>query len=214
MASAHYRFLARQSLLSRSQGERVVEALEGRFAWSSLDVMERAAYDGAQREAAAAVERRTVSRRSEDFMLLYFERNARVVERLMGPGTKCRVPQAAARLLALCFLLMREEDGEVIAPREHLLFRLGVSERTLQLALKALLDVGALTRRRDPEPGRQGRGFSRYFVNPRLATHLVEPYRSAAQASAPEVGNVVALDGVRRPSERRSRAPSFVPVVL
>lgn len=216
MPSANRHFFERR-LLTRSQAERVSAALDGRLEWSSLDVMERGAFEVARREQLVAVERLTVPRRTEDFMMLYHKRHAVLMDRLTGP--LCRVPVAAPRLLAICFTLMREEDGEVIATREHLVKRLGISERGLTLALKELVDAGALIRSREPEAGKRGRGYTRYFVNPKLATYLTDPYRSAAQAAAPEVGRVNApalalVGGSSLPTERRSRAPVVDGIVL
>lgn len=138
--------------------------------------------------------------------MLYPAQNLLVVEHLSRHSSR---PIVAPRLWALLFVHARAEDGEILLTREGLIERVGASRASVDAVLKELVDFGALIRRREPEPGKQGRGPVRYFLNPSVGTQLPRGERQAAIAAAPPLRVV---DGGLPPTERRKRAPSFAPL--
>lgn len=116
-----------------------------------------------------------------------------VVETIHG---RCDRPMICLRLWTLCFQHLRIDTGEVMLSRAELAASLGVAVRDVSRCMSFLVEVGAISRRTD------GRGV-RYFVNPRVGTHLSGKARDDAQAAAPIL---TVIDGSSHPSQRRARA--------
>lgn len=142
-------------------------------------------------------------------MLLTMKQNRLVVEHLTANS---KWPKAAPRLWAWLFeFLDPDGTGELLVTREGLTERVKASPRAINGVLAELVEFGALIRLREPEPGKQGRGTVRYFMNPRVGTRNVTTEERAAKiAGAPPLR---IIDGGGRRTERRSRAPA-PPTVL
>jgi hypothetical protein len=117
---------------------------------------------------------------------------------------RCDRPMICLRLWTLCFQHLRVDTGEVMQSRAELAALLDVTVRDVSRCMSFLVDTGAISRRVD------GRSV-RYFVNPRVGTHLSGKARDDAQAAAPIL---TVIDGSAHPSQRRCRAAVVAPVVL
>jgi DNA-binding transcriptional ArsR family regulator len=91
-----------------------------------------------------------------------------------------RRPRKAVQLWARLFAVLPPDSNEVLASRDELAAMVGIEPRTVSEIMAELEAVGAVYRRRE------GRGV-RYFVNPRLGTHLTGATRDRAQAEAPRL---------------------------
>lgn len=141
----------------------------------------------------AVADARTAAKHGEEFLMLYPFQNELVVNHLAARSKRKLV---ALRLWALVLSHLRRDTGEVSLSRGEMAEMLGVPPRHVSQVVGELDDFGALSRVRD------GRGV-RYFVNPRVGTHLPNKLRGEAQRVAPKLGLV---GGADRPSERRRRA--------
>lgn len=150
-------------------------------------------------EAAVAAEmlgildRKTASTNRWTFVMLSPDQNAAVVNFI---STEAARPFLSTRLWAMCFQYLRMDTGEVLLSRAEFAKLLKVPAREVSRAVSELVEFGALSRRREGQR-------VRYFMNPRVATHLSGAARDAAQASAPIL---TVIDGTSHPSQRRSRA--------
>jgi hypothetical protein len=100
-----------------------------------------------------------------------------VVERL----TECsRRPLVAVRLWGKLFKLLPADGNEVQATREELAAMVGCEPADVSRIMSDLEAIGAVYRKRE---GRE----VRYFVHPRLGTHLAGAARDRAQAEAPKL---------------------------
>lgn len=95
-----------------------------------------------------------------------------------------RRPAVAMHLWSVCITNMTFRTGEVALSRKQLSERLGVSMTVVSELMGELVKCGAIRRSFDEDDGFRGRSV-RYFVNPRLATHLKGAARAEAQAAAP-----------------------------
>lgn len=170
-------------------------------------------------DAVAKVERllpqHTASRSNRSFWMVYPEENFEVVNTLLENSKR---PRVAMRVWALIPMFVDRHTGELLITRQGLIARARASAYSVNAALRELVKAKALRVERDPEPGKQGRGTARYFVNASVGTHLKHGERDKALSTAePVVRTRPALKVVRGSvprSERRSRAPSFSPAVL
>jgi hypothetical protein len=128
------------------------------------------------------VEKRTASRRKWTFIMLSPEQNSIVVEYLISHSSR---PLVAVRLWALCFKHLRTDTGEILLSRDELADKMGQSSEHISRMMSELETCGAIIRHREKVPGMKGRGLVRYFMNPRVATHLSGAERDNAHESAP-----------------------------
>jgi hypothetical protein len=89
-----------------------------------------------------------------------------------------RRPLVAMELFTRLFSYLPPDGNEVLADRDELARVVGCTPTHVSELMGELEAVGAVYRRR------AGRGV-RYFVNPRLGTHLAGATRDRAQAEAP-----------------------------
>lgn len=160
------------------------------------------------RALLAQVDRLSASSNRWTFVMLSPDQNAAVVELIMAGS---RRPMICARLWALCFRHLRTDTGEIMLRREEMASSLGVPASDVSRCMSELVEFGAILRVRERAAGLRGPGFVRYFMNPRVATHLGGAARESAQAAAPLLK---VIDGSAHPSQRRSRASCFSLVVL
>jgi CRP-like cAMP-binding protein len=130
----------------------------------------------------ATLDRKTASRNKWTFVMLSPSQNAEVVRYLADHSSR---PVAAMQLWALCFEYLRNDTGEVMLRRDEIADKLGLESRTISEMMTELTDFGAIIRKREKVGGMRGPGLVRYFMNPRVATHLGGAERDKAQAEAP-----------------------------
>lgn len=116
------------------------------------------------------------------FVMLSPEQNAAVVNWLVKNSDR---PMIAVRVWAHCFEHLNYDTGEICRRREEIAETLGIESRDVSRIMTELAKLGAINRRRERIGGLRGPGPVRYFMNPRVATHLPEGIREAAQAEAP-----------------------------
>lgn len=149
---------------------------------------------------------RTDSLAFKEFLAMYTRANREVV-RYLRKESKFKViaPDVWAILLDHVRL---GSDYEIMIDREVLIAKAEASPRAVGQVLKELCDFQALRRERVPEPGKQGRGRVRYFLNARVASMAAsQEARILDFKAAPPLGKT------RLPTEGRSRA-AVVPAVL
>lgn len=116
------------------------------------------------------------------FVMLSPEQNAAVVNWLVKNSGR---PMVAVRVWAHCFEHLDYDTGEIRRSREEIAKTVGIERRDVSRIMTELAKMGAITRRREKVAGLSGPGTVHYFMNPRVATHLPEATRAAAQAEAP-----------------------------
>lgn len=133
-------------------------------------------------ELIAEIDRRTASKNGWTFVMLSPEQNAQVVEWLAENSTR---PQAATKLWAKLFTALRTDTGEIVMTRDELAGAVKIEPKHVSEIMGELEKIGAITRRRQRVAGLRGPGLVRYFMNPRIGTHLTGTARDMAQAEAP-----------------------------
>jgi hypothetical protein len=205
MAAVYYRFHSRSDLLRQDQNKRVSSALEEAASSFQGSAAERRALTEAVRQAQRVVDRQTLADKEPFFMLTPSQNTAVVAELLWSS----RYPKVATHLWALCIEFVDPSGtGEILfASRETFTGRVGCSARAVAAVLGELVELGALIPLREPEPGKQGRGSVRYFLNPRVGTQgVAKGERSVRVRAAPLLRSI---DGSAHPSQRRARAPAL-----
>jgi hypothetical protein len=124
-----------------------------------------------------AIDRETAAELEWTFVMLSPVQNALVVRQIMQRATR---PNLTAQLWANLFTRLRLDTGEIIATRQELAAELATHPSHVSAALRELEAMGALIRQRD---GRR----SRWFMNPKVGTHLSGAARDKAQAAAPDL---------------------------
>jgi hypothetical protein len=150
----------------------------------------------AARRIVAAIDRETAAEKGMTFVILSAEQNAQVVDAIHAAATR---PALTARLWAKLFTRLNAQTNEIVCSRADLAAELNAPPRHVSTALHELAKLNALTFTTD---GRH----TRWFMNPRVASHLPGAAREAAQAGSPELNlpsNVVPL---QRPTKLRSRS--------
>lgn len=145
------------------------------------------------RDLIGQIDRQTASRNKWTFVMLSPEQNAVVVDYLSQNSTR---PLIAVRLWALCFKHLRNDTGEILLTREEIAEKLGIAAPHVSNVMSELVKIKAIITRRDRVRGLKGPGMVRYFMNPRVATHLGGQARDDAQAEFPQL--VFTLDDFRR----------------
>lgn len=145
-------------------------------------------------EIVAAIDRQTASRSGWTFVMLGPEQNAAVVRWIMANSKR---PMKAARVWAECFTVLRMDTGEIMLTRDELADRAAISPDEVSRIMGELETCGAIIRRIERVPGMRGRGVARYFMNPKVATHLSGGARDAAQEAAPALRTEVEQPSLR-----------------
>lgn len=145
-------------------------------------------------ELLGLLDRKTASSHRWTFVMLSPAQNAAVVNFIWSGGA--RSPRLSSLLWAMCFQHLRLDTGEVLLSRDEFAAALNCPGREVSRAMSELVTFGAISRRREGQR-------VRYFMNPRVATHLSGAARDTAQAAAPILK---VIDGSSHPSQRRSRA--------
>jgi DNA-binding transcriptional ArsR family regulator len=125
----------------------------------------------------AAIDRCDAAYLGWTFVMLSPEQNRDVVRWLRQNSDR---PLVAHELWAELFLHLNRQTGEVMATREELAAAIGSDARSVSRIIGQLEQRGAVIKRKE------GRTV-RYFLNPKVATHLPAGRREAAQAQAPEL---------------------------
>jgi len=135
--------------------------------------------DGSSPEVVSRVvtllKRELAARRGWRFVMVEPTLNSEVVDWLTYNS---RRPLVAVRLWGKLFQYLPQDSNDVLATREELARAVGCTPAHVSEVMGELEAVGAIYRRKD------GRGV-RYFVNPRLGTHLTGATRDRAQGEAP-----------------------------
>ena len=167
--------------LRRDQAERLLSALHEIEGQLDLPTV-------VMRDLFSAVSRRTASNSKWTFVMLSPAQNTAVVKHLVAHSVR---PMVAVQLWALCFQHLRDDTGEVLLSRDQIAETLGELPRNVSTIMSELEDCGAIIRRRERVAGMRGPGMVRYFMNPRVATHMAGTDRDRAQAAAPPVLSLV-----------------------
>jgi hypothetical protein len=91
-------------------------------------------------------------------------------------------PIVAMQLWGSLFPRLDMRTGEILVSRTELAQVVGTSPQEVSRIMSQLAEVGAIIRRREP-----ANGPVRYFMNPKVGTHLPKGLREKAQAGAPEL---------------------------
>lgn len=133
-------------------------------------------------ELIATIDRQTASRSGWTFVMISPEQNAAVVDWLSRHSSR---PLVAMRLWAALFSNLRTDTGEIVQTRDELADLIGDTSDHVSEIMGELASVGAISRRRERVAGMRGPGLVRYFMNPKVGTHLTGGARDQAQADAP-----------------------------
>jgi hypothetical protein len=134
------------------------------------------------RELIGQIDRQTASRNKWTFVMLSPSQNAAVVRWIRLNSKR---PLQAMELWALCFEHLRTDTGEILLTREEIAEKLSISADHVSHIMGELVRMKAIITRRDRVKGLKGPGLVRYFMNPRVATHLGGAARDEAQAKSP-----------------------------
>lgn len=178
MAAGIVRFASRARLLSRER----VKALR------QLALEFEAEAPQAVAQIVLSIDRNTAAERGWSFVMLSPAQNLAVV---LWINESAKRPRLSAALWAQCFCHLRTDTGQVVMTRRQMMEATGATSPHVSEALAELVGIGALSRHQE---GRE----VRWFMNPRVGTHLTGAAREVAQRSAPPILSV--LDGGdRRP---------------
>jgi hypothetical protein len=123
----------------------------------------------------ALIDRNTAAEKGWSFVMLSPAQN-RLVVRWINANAKR--PRVSAALWAEFFCHMRTDTGEIVMTRAQMMEAAGASSSHVSEALAELHGMGAVIRHRE------GRDV-RWFMNPRVGTHLTGVAREEAQRAAP-----------------------------
>jgi len=136
----------------------------------------------AVRALVAHITRQTASRNRWTFVMLSPSQNAQVVNHLVNHS---RRPLVALKLWALLFEHLDMDSGEIMLTRDEIAERVSATPAHVSEVMTELVNFGAISRKRVKIAGMRGQGAVRYFMNPRVGTHLSGQARDQAQADAP-----------------------------
>jgi hypothetical protein len=132
-------------------------------------------------QVMALIDRHTMAEKGWSFVMLSPAQN-RLVVRWINEHAKR--PRVSAALWADFFCNMRTDTGEVVMTRAQMMEATNASSSHVSDVLTELSGMGALIRLR------QGREV-RWFMNPRVGTHLTGVAREEAQRAAPPLLSVI-----------------------
>ena len=139
---------------------------------------------GQVRDLIGHIDRQTASRNKWTFIMLSPSQNAAVVRYLRLNSKR---PMQAMELWAMCFEHLRNDTGEILLTRKEMAEKLDIDADNVSHIMAELVAVKAIITRREPVKGIKGPGTTRYFMNPRVATHLGGNSRDQAQEAAPQL---------------------------
>jgi len=132
-------------------------------------------------QIVAAIDRNTAAERGWSFVMLSPAQNRTVVRWIMANARRQSVTLA---LWTEFFCHLRTDTGEIVMDRAEMMEAAAASSPHVSAALAELVGLGALIRRRE---GRE----VRWFMNPRIGTHLTGAAREEAQGQAPPLLRVM-----------------------
>jgi hypothetical protein len=130
----------------------------------------------------AAIDSQTTAENGWPFAMMNPTNNAKVVSWLAANSSQ---PMVAMQLWATLFLHLQWDTGEVMQRRDELAEAVNVSADEVSRVMTELESIGAISRKRTKVPGMRGPGMVRYFMSPRIGTHLAGKARDNAQDAAP-----------------------------
>ena len=178
MAASVVRLRTRKDQLQAEQAEQLRQLVLG-----LPELPERAAG-----EILAAIDRTTAAENGWTFAMVSPEDNARVVGWLAENSKR---PMLAMRLWSVLFLHLRRDTGEIMQTRDELAEAVGIRSEHVSAIMGELETIGAISRKRTKVGGMRGPGMARYFMNPKVGTHLTGAARDRAQAEAPPLLAVI-----------------------
>jgi hypothetical protein len=140
------------------------------------------------RQLVAAVDRQTAAKNGWTFVMMSPADNAKVVSWLAHNST---LPMVAVQLWATLFLHLDRDTGEIMQARDELADAVGTTPRDVSRIMTELETAGAISRQRVKVAGMRGPGVVRYFMSPRIGTHLAGKAREVAQREAPPLLQVM-----------------------
>jgi CRP-like cAMP-binding protein len=176
MAASLHRFRTRADRLAAEQTKEVRKQLSlalPDLSGEVADVVSR---------AVAALDAKIASENGWTFVMLSPADNAKVVAWLSENSSQ---PKVAMRLWSVLFLHLRRDTGEIAQTRDELAEAVAVKPGEVSRVMGELESIGAVLRKREKVAGLRGPGVVRYFMNPRIGTHLPGKVRDKAQAEAP-----------------------------
>jgi hypothetical protein len=132
--------------------------------------------------AVAALDAKIASENGWTFVMLSPAENDRVVSWLLENSA---TPIIAMRVWTKLFLSLHRDTGEIAQSRDELAEAAGVAPRDVSRVMGELESIHAISRKRTKVAGLRGPGVVRYYMNPRIGTHLPGKVRDKAQAEAP-----------------------------
>ena len=132
----------------------------------------------------ASVDRATAAENGWTFVMLAPSQDRAVVAWLMANSSR---KQQAVLLWSILFEHLRRDTGEIMLTRDELAYHLSDRPDNVSRIMTELEGIGAISRRRERIVGMRGPGVVRYFMNPKVATHLAGATRDKAQAAASQL---------------------------
>jgi len=123
------------------------------------------------------IDKQTATNNKWTFIMLSPQQNNLVVQYLADNSKR---PMVALKLWALCFEYIRIDTGEILLTRPEIAKKLNIFVNDVSSIMTELEKIGAIIRKKD------GRNV-RYFMNPKVATHLGGLEREKAQNIAPNL---------------------------
>jgi hypothetical protein len=126
-------------------------------------------------QMVALLDRHTVADKGWSFVMLSPAQNRLVVRWIHAHAKR---PRVSASLWAEFFCHMRTDTGEICMSRTDMMEATAATSAHVSEALSELVGMGAIIRHKE---GRE----VRFFMNPRVGTHLTGAAREQAQRDAP-----------------------------
>lgn len=137
---------------------------------------------GVIRELLTVIDRRSAARNKWTFVMLSPAQNIAVIEFIAKVSER---PILALRVWGQCFQHLRTDTGEITLSRDELAALVDTHPDHISRVMAELRSFGAISVRYEKVRGMRGLGVARYFMNPRVATHLGGAERDKAQEDAP-----------------------------
>jgi hypothetical protein len=137
---------------------------------------------GDVRRHRAELEQEAAAEAGETFVMISIKQFDAVNDRLADNSS---TPVVAMRLWAKIIGLLDKETGEILASRAELAELVGTHPDEVSRIMGELVKMNAVIRERRP-----ANGPVKYFLNPRVGTHLAKDARKLAQRDAPKLALV------------------------
>jgi CRP-like cAMP-binding protein len=145
----------------------------------------------ARREIVSVIDRQAAAENGWTFVMLSPTQN-KAVQRWLAENSER--PQKAMLLWAELFDHLDRDTGEISLTRDELAEAVGIDADSVSRIMRELASVSAVTIHREPIAGVRSPGRAVYFMNPNVATNLTGKARDRAQAEAPRLRIVEAVD--------------------